>query len=220
MTVRRDGQDATLEVRDSGIGIPATLLPHVFDLFMQGDHSLDRSKGGLGIGLTLVRRLVELHGGTVTAYSAGEGQGSVFTVRLPAIARPGGLGQATASRASVPTRRVLVIEDNEDSRLSLRELIRGLGHDVHEAADGLAGVESALTIAPDLALVDIGLPGLDGYEVARRLRRHPIGQRLRLVALTGYGLPEDRQRAMEAGFDQHLVKPVDPAQLAALLGEQ
>jgi len=220
MTVRRDGQDAELEVRDSGIGIPAPLLPRVFDLFMQGDHSLDRSKGGLGIGLTLVRRLAELHGGTVTAYSAGEGQGSVFTVRLPAIARPLALGPAAASRASAPARRVLVIEDNEDSRLSLRELIRGLGHDVHEAADGIAGVESALAIAPDLALVDIGLPGLDGYEVARRLRRHPIGRRLRLVALTGYGLPEDRQRAMEAGFDRHLVKPVDPAQLAALLGEQ
>jgi len=217
VTVRRDGQDAGLEVRDSGIGIPASLLPRVFDLFMQGDHSLDRSKGGLGIGLTLVRRLVELHGGKVTAYSAGENQGSTFAVRLPAIARPRAVADAAASRTPAPARRVLVIEDNEDSRLSLRELIRGLGHDVHEAADGLAGVESALALAPDLVLVDIGLPSLDGYEVARRLRRHPVGQRLRLVALTGYGLPEDRQRAMEAGFDRHMVKPVDPAQLAALL---
>ena len=219
MTVRRDGQDAELQVRDSGIGIPAPLLPRVFDLFMQGDHSLDRSKGGLGIGLTLVRRLIELHGGKVGADSAGEGHGSVFTVRLPAIVRPAAIASAAASRAPIPTRRVLVIEDNEDSRQSLLELIRELGHDVHEAAGGLAGVESALALAPDLALVDIGLPGLDGYEVARRLRGHPIGRRVRLVALTGYGLPEDRQRAIEAGFDRHLVKPVDPAQLAALLGE-
>jgi CheY-like chemotaxis protein len=186
---------------------------------MQGDHSLDRSKGGLGIGLTLVRRLIELHGGKVGADSAGPGKGTVFTVRLPAIVRPAAGASPVTSRAPIPTRRVLVIEDNEDSRLSLRELIRGLGHDVHEAADGVAGLESALAIAPDLALVDIGLPGLDGYEVARRLREHPIGRRLRLVALTGYGLPEDRQRAIDAGFDRHLVKPVDPAQLAALLGE-
>jgi PAS domain S-box-containing protein len=215
--VARVNGDAVIIVRDTGIGIPASLLPRIFDLFMQGDHSLDRSKGGLGIGLTLVRRLVELHGGTVAAASDGEGKGSTFTVRLPAVATPAAARAAGAASGATAARRVLVIEDNEDSRVSLRELIRRLGHEVHEAADGAAGVESALAFAPDLALVDIGLPGIDGYEVARRLRSHPMGQRLRLVALTGYGLPEDRDRAMAAGFDLHLVKPVDPQQLAALL---
>jgi CheY-like chemotaxis protein len=218
--VMPDGREAILTVRDTGIGIPAHLVPRVFDLFVQGDHTLDRSKGGLGIGLTLVRRLVELHGGSVTAFSAGEGKGSTFTVRLPAITQPAAPTPGTTAPAALPARRVLVIEDNEDSRLSLRELIRRLGHEVHEAADGVAGVESALALAPDLALIDIGLPGLDGYEVARRLRKHPVGRRLWLVALTGYGLPEDKERAMAAGFDLHLVKPVDPAQLAALLREK
>jgi CheY-like chemotaxis protein len=215
--VVRAGDEAVLTVRDTGIGIPAPLLPHIFDLFMQGDHSLDRSKGGLGIGLTLVHRLVALHGGTVTAASEGEGKGSTFTVSLPAVAAPAPARIGGARPDVTPPRRVLVIEDNEDSRLSLRELIRRLGHEVHEARDGVTGVETAIALAPDLALVDIGLPGIDGYEVARRLREHPVGKRLRLVALTGYGLPEDRERAVAAGFDLHLVKPVDPQQLAALL---
>jgi PAS domain S-box-containing protein len=219
--VTPEGREAVLLVRDTGIGIAAHLVPRVFDLFVQGDHSLDRNKGGLGIGLTLVRRLVELHGGVIAAASGGESRGSTFTVRLPAIARPSVRdAPLTTTRTTAPARRVLVIEDNDDSRLSLRELIRRLGHDVYEAADGVAGVETALAQAPDLALVDIGLPGIDGYEVARRLRQHPVGRRLRLVALTGYGLPEDKERAMTAGFDLHLVKPLDPAQLAALLAEE
>ena len=218
--VTRINGDAAVIVRDTGIGIPAALLPRIFDLFMQGDHSLERSKGGLGIGLTLVRRLVELHGGMVAAASEGEGKGSTFTVRLPAIPTPAPPRAAGAAAGATTPRRVLVVEDNEDSRLSLRELIRRLGHDVHEAADGVAGVESAVRLAPDLALIDIGLPGIDGYEVARRLREHPVGRRLRLVALTGYGLPEDRERAMAAGFDLHLVKPVDPQALATLLAAE
>jgi CheY-like chemotaxis protein len=156
----------------------------------------------------------------VSASSDGEGKGSTFTVRVPAIPTPAPTRAAGAAPGVTTPRRVLVVEDNEDSRLSLRELIRRLGHDVHEAADGVAGLESAVTLAPDLALIDIGLPGIDGYEVARRLREHPVGRRLRLVALTGYGLPEDRERAMAAGFDLHLVKPVDPAALATLLAAE
>jgi PAS domain S-box-containing protein len=217
--VTPEGRDAVLSIRDSGVGIAPELLPRVFDIFVQGDHSLHRSKGGLGIGLTLVRRLVAQHGGTVAVASEGAGQGSTFTVRLPAIARP--VETRAPARAPRPTtaRRVLVIEDNDDSRQMLRELIRLLGHEVYEAVDGVTGVSSALTLEPDLALVDIGLPGIDGYEVARRLREHPAGRRLLLVALTGYGLPEDRERSRAAGFDLHLVKPVDPARLAELLAD-
>jgi signal transduction histidine kinase len=215
--VAPEGHDAVLSIRDSGVGIGPELLPRVFDLFVQGDHSLDRSKGGLGIGLTLVRRLVAQHGGTVTVASEGTGKGSTFTVRLPAVSRPPKPGAAAPAPRSTGARRVLVIEDNDDSRHMLRELILLLGHEVYEAVDGVTGVSTALSLEPDLALVDVGLPGIDGYEVARRLREHPVGRRLRLVALTGYGLPEDRERARTAGFDLHLVKPVDPARIAELL---
>jgi len=218
--VTREGPDAVLSVRDAGVGIAPELLPRVFDIFVQGEHSLDRRKGGLGIGLTLVRRLVEQHGGTVAVASEGPGKGSTFTVRLPAITRPVKTRpMTTPAIAPAAARRVLVIEDNDDSRQMLRELIRLLGHEVFEAVDGVSGVSSALALEPDLALVDIGLPGIDGYEVARRLRGHPAGRGLRLVALTGYGLPEDRERSRAAGFDLHLVKPVDPVRLAELLAD-
>jgi len=217
--VTPEGRDAVLSIRDSGVGIAPEFLPRVFDIFVQGDQSLDRSKGGLGIGLALVRRLVEQHGGTVAVASEGAGKGSTFTVRLPAIARPVETRAPAPSPRPTAARRVLVIEDNDDSRQMLRELIRLLGHEVYEAVDGVTGVSSALTLEPDLALVDIGLPGIDGYEVARRLREHPAGRRLLLVALTGYGLPEDRERSRSAGFDLHLVKPVDPARLAQLLAD-
>jgi signal transduction histidine kinase len=217
--VMREGDDAVLSIRDSGVGIDPALLPRVFDLFVQGDRSLDRSKGGLGIGLTLVRRLIEQHGGAVAVASEGTGMGSTFTVRLRAVSRPAdSQAPAPAPRPAV-ARRVLVIEDNDDSRQMLGQLIRLLGHEVYEAVDGVSGVSSALKLAPDLALVDVGLPGIDGYEVARRLREHPGGRHLRLVALTGYGLPEDRERARTAGFDLHLVKPVDPARIAELLAD-
>jgi PAS domain S-box-containing protein len=216
VSVRADDGTAVLVVEDSGVGIAAELLPQVFDLFVQADHSLDRAAGGLGIGLTLVRQIVELHGGTVEAASAGVGRGSRFAVRLPA---------ATASEAApgspptppAGTQRILVVEDNDDAREMLCHLVRLLGHEVHEAIDGGAGVDTALRLQPDLTLVDIGLPGGDGYEVARRLRAAATGRRLRLVALTGYGRREDRERALAAGFDEHLVKPIDPARLAALL---
>jgi len=207
---------ATLVVEDNGAGIATDLLPRVFDLFVQGDHSLDRAEGGLGIGLTLVRRLVELHGGSVTAASAGVGRGSRFTVRLPltAAAAPPAMRPSAGGN---DTRRILVIEDNDDAREMLSQLVRVLGHEVHEAADGMSGVDAALRLLPDVTLVDIGLPGVDGYEVAQRIRKDPRGERLRLVAVTGYGRREDRERALAAGYDDHVVKPIDPARLAAVL---
>jgi signal transduction histidine kinase len=219
VTVERDGEHAVLAVQDTGVGIAADLLPRIFDLFVQGDHTLHRTGGGLGIGLTLVRRLVELHAGTVTAASDGPGRGSRFTVRLPAVETPSATeGPAPLARTTA-VRRVLVIEDNDDSRHMLCQLVQQLGHEVHEAADGHAAVERALALVPDLALVDVGLPGIDGYEVARRIRRDPSARGVRLVALTGYGRPEDREAALAAGYDVHLVKPVDPLQLAVLLAD-
>jgi PAS domain S-box-containing protein len=207
---------AVLVVEDSGIGIAPELLPHVFDLFVQADHSLARAAGGLGIGLTLVRQIVELHGGTVEATSAGVGRGSRFTVRLPTTTASGASPRAPQARAA-GTQRILVVEDNDDAREMLCHLVGLLGHEVHEVADGRAAVETALRLLPDLTLVDIGLPGVDGYEVARRIRADATGRELRLVALTGYGLREDRERALAAGYDEHLVKPIDPARLSALL---
>jgi CheY-like chemotaxis protein len=205
-------------VEDSGVGISPELLPRIFDLFVQGEREPDRAQGGLGVGLTLVRRLTELHGGRVEAASEGPGRGSVFTLRLPLAAAP--LATATSlggSMTSSVPRRVLMIEDYADARDSLRALLELSGHEVREAADGPTGVELALRLQPDVVLIDIGLPGLDGYDVARRIRSAPQGHRMVLAAVTGYGQPEDRRRAEEAGFDAHLVKPVDPDQLTELL---
>jgi signal transduction histidine kinase/ActR/RegA family two-component response regulator len=209
VTVTRDGGDVVLRVRDNGIGMPPDVMARVFDLFTQGDRSLARSEGGLGIGLTIVRNLVELHGGTVAAASEGPGRGSEFTVRLPA-----GAGHATSAvpphdGASSPRLRILVVEDNSDGREMLRTMLEVDGHEVYVAADGVDGVETARVVRPDAAFIDIGLPGLDGYEIAKRLRRER-GQAIRLIALTGYGQSEDRRRSREAGFDLHLVKPVAP----------
>jgi len=204
-----DGPHALLEVADTGVGIPADLLPYIFDLFIQGERRLDRAQGGLGIGLTLVQRLVELHAGSIEAFSAGPGQGSRFTVRLAAIPGPPA-DETLAAPASKPkaSRRVLVIEDNDDSREMLRQLLEHAGHEVHDAGDGPQGIDAALRLEPDVALIDVGLPEIDGYEVARRIRAESRRDML-LVALTGYGLAEDRERALAAGFDLHLVKPVD-----------
>jgi PAS domain S-box-containing protein len=210
-----DGDRAVLRVEDEGIGIANDALPRIFGLFFQGDHTLDRAHGGLGIGLTLVRMLVELHGGTVTAESPGPGLGSVFTVRLPRISLPSTLEQ-TRQRAPAIRRRVLIVEDNDDTREMLKILLEHEGHEVYEAIDGTEGVRAASRLRPDLALVDLGLPILDGYEVARFIRRQDH-QPQRLVALTGYGQAADRERALRAGFDDHLVKPVDPDRLAELL---
>jgi signal transduction histidine kinase/CheY-like chemotaxis protein len=213
--------EAIITVSDDGVGISAEMLPRVFDLFAQAEATLDRAKGGMGIGLTLVRSLVELHGGRVEAHSEGLGKGSCFTVRLPAVARRTS-GKAQHERGlSVPPGRpcdILIVEDNEDSRELLASMLARLGHCVSVAADGLEGVEAALSKRPRVILIDIGLPALDGYGVARRVRP-ALGREVYLIALTGYGQPEDRARALEAGFDVHLTKPVDVALLRQLLSQ-
>jgi len=216
VTVRDLGAVAELCVEDEGFGIPPELLPNVFDPFTQGRQGLDRSAGGLGLGLTLVRRLTELHNGTIVAQSGGVDRGSAFTLRFPSRAALQGAVTATSERARADRpRRLLVVEDNVDARQTLRTLLETLGHEVHEAADGEAGVAAALERRPDLVFVDIGLPLLDGYEVARRLREAKFGARL--VALTGYGREDDLQRAREAGFDEHLLKPATLEQLRAAI---
>lgn len=202
-----DGE-ACLSVADNGVGIAADLLPHVFDVFVQGKRSLDRAGGGLGIGLALVRQLVELHGGTIEAHSEGAGRGSVFVVRLPAVAPAQPVQQEPQTAVAGP-QRVLIIDDNPDGLEMMSLLLTAHGFAVLQAQDGLSGVELALSDVPDVALVDIGLPGIDGYEVARRLRADPATRPMRLVALTGYGLQDDVRRALAAGFDRHMVKPVD-----------
>jgi two-component system, sensor histidine kinase len=219
--VGREGDDAVLRVADRGVGIPADMLPKIFDLFVQAHQTIDRTRGGLGIGLTLVRRLAELHGGTVSADSAGPGEGATFTVRIPAVAAPAKDGErvklalnGAGQTRTYETRRVLLVDDNHDSREMYRALLRANGHDVREAPNG----EEALALLQagplDVAFIDIGLPGgMDGYELARRIREHPLGADVRLVALTGYGFPEDRQQSRLAGFSRHLVKPVEPEEL-------
>jgi CheY-like chemotaxis protein len=208
-----------LQVADSGIGMTPDLVPRVFDLFVQGTRGLDRAQGGLGIGLTLVRRLVELHGGRASAASEGEGRGSVFTVRLPSIERPASTAETPASTRRMAACRVLVVEDNDDARQALVQLLRDGGHEVREVGDGLQALDAAAAFEPEIALIDVGLPGLDGYEVARRLRARAGPRRALLVAVTGYGLPEDRDRAQAAGFDVHLVKPVTPEALARVFDQ-
>jgi signal transduction histidine kinase len=206
-----ENDDVVLSVRDTGVGISADLLPHVFDVFVQGASTLDRSQGGLGIGLSLVRRLAELHGGDIEAESKGPGGGSTFTMRLPRVEHQVAPAPASNSGHGKPT--VLLIEDNEDGREMMTMMLGCYGYQVQSAADGLLGVAAAQHSQPDLALVDIGLPGIDGYEVARRLRADPATRDIKLIALTGYGLADDLRRVMDAGFDRHLVKPVDIDQL-------
>ncbi|MGO4474815.1 response regulator [Massilia sp. 2TAF26] len=213
-----DGE-VVLTVSDSGVGIPPDLLPHVFDVFVQGSISIDRSQGGLGIGLSLVRRLVELHGGSVSAASTGAGAGSTFEIRLPR-SEPEQAEDAPAGTVAVSDKpTVLLIEDNDDGREMMATMLVSYGYPVLQARDGLEGVSLAGAKLPDVALVDIGLPGIDGYEVARRLRKDAATHGIRLIALTGYGLAEDQRRVLEAGFDLHMVKPVDFATLLARLAE-
>ena len=222
LTVEREGQEAVIRVRDTGIGIAAEQLPRIFDMFMQVDTSLERSVSGLGIGLSLVKNLVEMHGGTVEVHSAGVGQGSEFVVRLPIMVettKPPS-PEPTESKPTITTaRRILVVDDNQDSATSLAELLQLTGHDTHTAHDGVAAVEAAAAIKPDVVLLDIGLPRLNGYEVARKIRQQPWGKTMVLVALTGWGQEEDRQRSKEAGFNGHMVKPVDYAALTKILAE-
>ncbi len=219
VSVKCEDGFAVLRVRDQGVGIPQEMLPRIFDLFVQAHHTIDRSRGGLGIGLTLVKRLAELHGGAVQASSEGDGQGSTFTVRLPLTRAPDAQVDASAVNGQanghiqryVESRRVLLVDDNHDSREMYRAVLRANGHDVREAADGERALKVLESASFDVAFIDIGLPGgMDGYELARRIRAHPMGQNVRLVALTGYGFPEDRAQSRQAGFARHLVKPVEP----------
>ena len=217
----QDAGWAVLRVRDTGKGIAVDLLPRVFDLFVQEPQTLDRSRGGLGIGLALVKRLVDLHGGTVSAWSAGPGQGSEFTVRLPIREQPPDAPDAAdqaAAPAKPPRRRVLVVEDSPDARESLQMLLELAGHVVETSEDGSSGLAKLDQFRPEVALIDLGLPGIDGYTLARRARENPETRAIRLVAVTGYGQAEDRQRALAAGFDFHVTKPVDAAMLEELLG--
>ncbi len=215
LTVRQEGSDVVLRVRDTGIGIPADMLPRIFDLFVQAERRLDRSQGGLGIGLTLVRRLVEMHGGSVTAHSEGPGKGSEFVVRLPALPedRKGELLRKRADDKQVvaPTARrcILVVDDNVDAAESLAVLLRLEGHEVRVANDGPAALAAAQAAPPEMVVLDLGMPGMDGFEVARRLRGQPGSDGVLLVALTGWAQEEDRRRCYEAGFDGHLSKPVE-----------
>lgn len=224
LTSTSGSQKAIVTVRDNGIGIAAETLPTIFNLFSQADVPLARTRGGLGIGLTLVRTLVEMHGGTVTARSGGASKGSEFEVTLPSIAdaaRPAMMQECrTPANGDGPRRKVLVVEDNLDAQQALKALLELCGHEVFVAPDGEAGIAIALDVRPDVAIIDLGLPSLDGYEVARRIRSSPQGKELLLVALTGYGAPEQRSRALEAGFDLHLVKPVEPEQLLKLVADR
>jgi two-component system CheB/CheR fusion protein len=224
LSARREGSQVVLRVKDDGVGIRKEMLGNVFELFVQSQHTLDRAEGGLGVGLTLVRGLVERHGGSVEVFSAGEGQGSEFVVRFP-------VSRGTVAELSAPNPvesqprptqplRVVVVEDNDDSRSMLCELLELSGFQCHAAATGRAGLELVNDLQPDVALVDIGLPELDGLEVATLLRRDARHDKLFLVALTGYGQREDREAARRAGFDTHLVKPVDFDALLALLRGQ
>jgi PAS domain S-box-containing protein len=224
LSAEREGSDVVIRVRDTGIGILPEMLPRIFESFVQGDRSIDRAQGGLGIGLTLAKSLVELHGGRIEAHSPGVGKGSEFVVRLPVDSEvkplePGAVEKRQAT--SITPLRLLVVDDNPDTVESLAMLMRLNGHDVLTADSGPAALQIALANERDVIMLDIGLPSLNGYEVARRIRAHsakPV-----LVAMTGYGAAEDRQKSKDAGFDYHLTKPVDPARLQDLLnkiGEQ
>ncbi|MEJ7808668.1 MAG: ATP-binding protein [Telluria sp.] len=214
--VRVEGGEAVLAVADSGIGIAPDLMPYVFDLFVQGTRMLDRAQGGLGVGLALVRQLALMHGGRVSVSSQGSTQGSCFELRLPRVAAP---EQEYAVPAPVASSRqnVLLIEDNQDGRDMMAMMLEAQDYTVATAVDGYDGLRQAAQALPDVALVDIGLPGIDGYEVARRMRADPATCGVRLIALTGYGQQSDRERAMDAGFDAHLVKPVDMGRLMEAL---
>jgi CheY-like chemotaxis protein len=221
--VGRDGGEAVVRVRDTGIGIESGMLGRIFDPFMQVRDRHGRLREGLGLGLNLVRSLVELHGGTITASSEGPGTGSEFVVRLPAPRASVGravpiAAQAPEAEGPPPRRRILIVDDNVDAAVVMaRMLSRSYGQEVGVAHDGPGALEAARRLGPEVVLLDIGLPGLDGHEVARRLRAGPGGDRMLLVALTGWGQEEDRRRSQEAGFDRHLVKPVEPEDIVGLL---
>ena len=220
LSAERRGDEAVITVRDTGVGISAVVLPHIFEAFTHGEQPQARTRGGLGIGLTLAKRLVEMHGGTVAAESGGQDMGSTFVIRLPAVADP---AQALEARAESAPRiggsplRTLIVDDNRDAADSLGMLLRTTGHEIRTAYDGLEALQVASEFRPEVVLLDIGLPKIDGHEVAQRLRREPWGRRMCLIAVTGWSDESDRARSRAAGFDHHLVKPLDTGHLARLL---
>ncbi|HEX4611286.1 MAG TPA: PAS domain S-box protein, partial [Urbifossiella sp.] len=217
LAARREGGEAVVSVRDAGAGIPADMLTRVFDMFTQVDRTLEKSQGGLGVGLGIVKRLVEMHGGTVEAHSRGPGTGSEFVVRLPAVRPPIPESQTGGGDRPTGRHRILVADDNVDAAESLAAMLGGMGHEVRTAHDGLAAVEAAAEFRPGVILLDIGMPKLNGYDACRRIREQPWGRDAVVAALTGWGQEEDRSRSREAGFDRHLVKPVEPEAVEKLL---
>jgi CheY-like chemotaxis protein/anti-sigma regulatory factor (Ser/Thr protein kinase) len=226
ISAEREGENAAVRVRDTGSGIAPELLPHIFDQFVQGSQALDRSQGGLGVGLSIARSLVAMHGGSVSAASEGVGRGSEFTVRLPLLSahrRPAVEAPEPAASEPAPhvqPLRILMVDDNEDAISTLAEYARSQGHKVRLAYDGLAALRAVQGFVPDLALLDIGLPVMDGYELVQKLRQQPALARVRMIAVTGYGQEADRQRALAAGFDEHIVKPLTIERFQSLLAEQ
>jgi CheY-like chemotaxis protein len=222
LTGTRQGSEVVVSVKDDGIGIASEMLPHIFDIFSQAKRVLDRSQGGLGIGLSLVRALTELHGGRITALSAGLGKGSEFIVRLPMLAEqplqeaPAQTEQVKETRAKKC--RLLIADDLKDSADTLAMMLKMMGHEVHTAYDGEEAVAAAAQFQPDVVLLDIGMPKLNGYDACRQIRQQPGGKQMLLIALTGWGKEDDRRQTDQAGFDHHMVKPVDPAALMRLIG--
>jgi CheY-like chemotaxis protein len=223
VTAQQQVGEAVLRVRDNGLGIPAAMLGHIFDMFAQVDRTLKRSQGGLGIGLTLARTLVQMHGGRIDVHSEGTGLGTEFTVHLPLAlvetAPAAGVPGASAQSSLRTQRRVLIVDDNRDAAESLGMLLKFLGADVVVVYDGPSALDTAGTYRPAIVLMDIGMPGMDGHEVARRLRADPAQRDVTLIALSGWGQEDDRRRSQAAGFNHHLVKPVDAEALQALLTE-
>jgi PAS domain S-box-containing protein len=221
LRMQRQGSEVVVRVRDTGVGIPAPMLPRVFDLFTQVEGSLEKAQGGLGIGLTLVKRLTEMHGGSVEAFSEGHGKGSEFVVRLPVALALAGEQQGDQATAVGPVarRRILVVDDNRDAALSLAMVLKIQGNETQTAHDGLEALAVAAAFRPDVILLDIGMPKLNGYDAARRIRQEPWGKNVVLVAVTGWAQEDDRRRSQEAGFDFHMVKPVEPAALEKFLAE-
>ena len=218
LTLRREGAEAVITVRDSGLGIPDDMLPRVFDMFTQVDQSLHRAQGGLGIGLALARSLVELHSGRITAHSRGTEQGSEFTVQLPLVdADQPRHESGDRARPVVAARRVLVVDDNRDAADSLALILGTMGAEARSAYNGPSALELVRSWGPATVLLDLGMPGMDGYVVAHRIRKDPATSGVRLIALTGWGSADDRRHTSAAGFDDHWVKPVDPAQLREML---
>jgi CheY-like chemotaxis protein len=219
LTAERQGSDVVVSVKDEGIGISADQMPRIFEMFSQVNRSLEKAQGGLGIGLTLVRRLVEMHGGRIEARSDGPGKGSEFIVRLPVVVEASIPQQEDARTEGdrKSTLRILVVDDNRDNADSLSMMLKMMGNETQTAYDGEEAVAVAVEFLPNVVLLDIGLPKLTGYEVCRRIREQPGGKELVIIAQTGWGQEDDRQRTHEVGFDHHMVKPVDPQALMKLL---